>query len=48
MESELNKAIRETLEAFGVDTKKVVGEWNIIGHLKNAVLVVIKRAIKNL
>lgn len=36
MESKLNADIREVLEKFGVDTTKVIGEWNIIGHLVNA------------
>lgn len=35
MESEINRKIREVLEMFEVDTTKVIGQWNIIGHLKN-------------
>lgn len=36
MESQLNKDIREALKLFGIDTSKVIGQWNIIGHLVNA------------
>lgn len=35
MESEKNKRIREILEMFGVEIKKVIGSWNILGHLSN-------------
>ncbi len=34
MESELNKKIRELLELFEINPDIVVGEWNLIGHLK--------------
>lgn len=37
MESEVNKKIGETLEMFGVPIDKVIGERNIIGHLKKIV-----------
>lgn len=37
MENELNRRIREVLELFEVDTTTFIGEWNIIGHLKDAV-----------
>jgi hypothetical protein len=37
MESELNKKIREILEMFGIDDKKVIGKWSLIGHLKNLI-----------
>jgi hypothetical protein len=37
MESELNKKIREILEMFGVTTQQVVGNWQLIGHLKNLI-----------
>lgn len=36
MESDIIKQIREVLEMFEVDTTKVIGKWNIIGHLKQA------------
>lgn len=36
MESKLNEDIREVLEMFDIDVKKVMGKWNIIGHLVNA------------
>lgn len=39
MESEINRKIREILEKFGIETEypkaKVIGDWNLIGHLKN-------------
>jgi len=35
MESELNRKIKEVLELFDIDTSKVIGKWNIVGHLKN-------------
>ena len=37
MESEVNKKITETLEMFGVPINKVIGELNIVGHLKKIV-----------
>ena len=37
MESEINEKIREVLDLFGIETDAVIGEWNIIGHLKNVV-----------
>ncbi len=37
MESEDNRRIREVLEMFGVEVGKVIGEWNLIGHLKSVV-----------
>jgi hypothetical protein len=33
MEPEINQAIREKLEELGIDTKKVYGEYTLVGHL---------------
>ena len=36
MEPKINQKIREILEMFRVPTDKIIGEWNLIGHLREA------------
>ena len=43
MESRINRLIRELLKKFGIKTNKVIGKWNLIGHLKNLFSQELKR-----
>jgi len=46
MESETNKEIREILEKFGVNTKEVIENFSIIGHLSQVADNHYKRELK--
>ena len=48
MESRINKLIRELLEKFGIKSNRVIGEWNLGGHLKNLVEQEISNAEKEM
>ena len=45
MPSETNKELQEVLDMFEVKTELVIGEWNLIGHLKNVCEKHLKREL---